>query len=269
MTDIRIMLHVTAGAEAAIEVAVQLLPLIVAGIAVLLSRRAGRRSPPPPPRVESIPFLKRKRDSAMTSQSPRPASGRSRRLNRASPPPKPSRRTPIVFGLSLAAAAVIVAGLILLMRMAGSDDAEVLTGVESFTITERNHVQVPVTYQQTPPVGGNHAPVWQNCGSYDAPISSEQAVHSMEHGAVWVTYRPDLDSGQGEALRQLARRQTFIISSPFPGLPAPVVASAWGRQLRLESADDPRLQQFLRRFRIGPQTPEPGAPCTGGRGTPK
>lgn len=205
----------------------------------------------------------------MTSQSPRAAPGRAPRRNRAAPPPKPSRRTPLVLGVSAVGAFVIIAGLVLWMRMRGSDDAANLTAVESFTVAERTHVQVPVTYQQTPPVGGNHAPVWQNCGFYDAPIPSEQAVHSMEHGAAWITYRPDLDGGQVQALQRVARSQTFVISSPFPGLPAPVIASAWGRQLRLERADDPRLQLFLSRFRVGPQTPEPGAPCTGGTGTPK
>jgi hypothetical protein len=46
-------------------------------------------------------------------------------------------------------------------------------------------------------------------------------------------------------------------------LSTPVVASAWGKQLRLKSVDDPKLQEFIRAYRKGPQTPEPGAPCTG------
>jgi hypothetical protein len=32
-------------------------------------------------------------------------------------------------------------------------------GVQSYEITERAHVQTPVTYAQTPPVGGRHAPI--------------------------------------------------------------------------------------------------------------
>jgi hypothetical protein len=93
-------------------------------------------------------------------------------------------------------------------------------------------------------------------------------VHSLEHGAVWITFHPDLPPDQVGALRRLAR-QTFVIASPFPDLPTPIVASAWGHQLRLPSATDPRLAQFVRYFRLGPQTPEPGAACTGGVGIPE
>jgi hypothetical protein len=46
------------------------------------------------------------------------------------------------------------------------------------------------------------------------------------------------------------------------------VASAWGYQVKLDSASDPRLEQFIRTFEQGPQTPEPGAACVGGTGTP-
>lgn len=141
-------------------------------------------------------------------------------------------------------------------------------GVQSFGVPSRIHVQTPVVYPQTPPVGGNHAPVWQNCGFYDAPIVKENGVHTLEHGAVWVTYQPALPADQRDVLRRLARGQTYILASPSPDLPAPVVASGWGRQLRLESADDPRLAEFVRTFRLGSQTPEPGAACSGGAGQP-
>lgn len=137
-------------------------------------------------------------------------------------------------------------------------------GVAQFSDLGNDHVDGAVAYVQVPPVGGDHAPVWQNCGFYTAPVRNEHAVHSLEHGAVWITYRPDLPADQIDILRRLAEEQTFVLVSPFPNLPAPVAASAWGHQLRLESADDPDLAQFVRAFRLGPQTPEPGAPCTGG-----
>ena len=144
-----------------------------------------------------------------------------------------------------------------------------LAGVQSFEVTERTHVQTPVAYPQTPPVGGNHAPIWQNCGFYDMPIANENAVHSLEHGAVWITYRADLPHNEIEALHQLARRQPYILVSPLPAGPAPVVASAWGHQLQLDSIRDPRLSQFIRTFRLGSQAPERGGPCTQGIGMPK
>ncbi|MDQ6909919.1 MAG: DUF3105 domain-containing protein [Actinomycetota bacterium] len=123
-------------------------------------------------------------------------------------------------------------------------------------------------YPQTPPVGGDHAPIWQDCGFYSKPIVAERGVHSMEHGAVWITYRPDLPPDQVSTLQKLATDQTFILVSPWPGLSAPVVASAWGKQVQLESATDPRLAELVRQFRQSPGAPEPGAACVGGATSP-
>jgi hypothetical protein len=135
---------------------------------------------------------------------------------------------------------------------------------KSFQNLDYDHVKGSVPYRQIPPVGGDHASLWQNCGFYPEPVRDETAVHSMEHGAVWITYRPGLPAGQVDRLRDLANNNTYVLVSLYPELPAPVVASAWGKQLRLDSAEDPRLKQFVNTFRQGPQTPEPGAHCMGG-----
>jgi hypothetical protein len=132
----------------------------------------------------------------------------------------------------------------------------------------RQHTEGDVDYEQTPPAGGEHNPVWQNAGFYPEPIRDENAVHTLEHGAVWITYRPDLPQGQVEQLRDIAQSQSCVLVSPYPELGAPIVASAWGKQMSLESADDPDLERFVRAYLQGEQTPEPGAACTGGVGEP-
>jgi hypothetical protein len=130
------------------------------------------------------------------------------------------------------------------------------------------HTTGNVDYEQSPPAGGPHNPVWQNCGFYDEPIRDENAVHSLEHGAVWITYSPDLPQDQVNELQTITQSQTYILTSPYSDLPdnAPVVASAWGKQVLLDGADDPDLESFINAYRQGPQTPEPGAVCTGGTG---
>lgn len=137
-----------------------------------------------------------------------------------------------------------------------------LEAVQNYDVAQ-GHVTTPVQYAQTPPVGGKHAPVWLNCGIYDEPVPDENAVHSLEHGAVWITYRPDLPADQVEQLRTIVP-DTYAILSPYPDLPAPVVASAWGHQLTLSGPDEALLTEFIRTYRQGPQTPEPGAACVGG-----
>jgi hypothetical protein len=169
-------------------------------------------------------------------------------------------------GTLILAIVIIVAAVFLIHRR---NATPTIAGVESFANLDRTHTSSPVTYPQSPPVGGPHNPVWQNCGYYSAPIANENGVHSLEHGAVWITYRPDLPADQLAALRKLTDGKTYVLVSPYPNLPASIVASAWGKQLKLDTPDDPRLSQFIKAYRQGPQTPEQGAACTGGTGVPQ
>ena len=137
-------------------------------------------------------------------------------------------------------------------------------GTQTFSGLEQTHVDTPVQYPQTPPVGGPHSPAWQTCAFYDKPILPERGVHSMEHGAVWITFSPDLPADQVAVLKSLQQSGREVLVTPFEGLPTPVVASAWGKQLQLPSATDERLEAFVSMFDDGPQTPELGTPCAGG-----
>lgn len=136
-----------------------------------------------------------------------------------------------------------------------------IAGIETFTVESAAHTEDPVTYPQDPPAGGPHAPAWQKCGAYDAPIRNENAVHSQEHGAVWITYQPDLPDTDVKALAKLAEHRSVLVS-PYPGLKDPVVVSAWGAQLRIDTADDPRIGAFIERY--AGKGPEPGASCDSG-----
>lgn len=136
-----------------------------------------------------------------------------------------------------------------------------IPGVQSFSGLTRNHTTSHIGYAQNPPVGGDHAPVWINCGTYTHPVNRWEAVHSLEHGAVWVTYRPDLPQSQVDALTKQAASHPYELLSPYPGLPAPVVASAWGKQLKMNNAADARLPVFLQAYLQGKQTPNRAPPA--------
>lgn len=146
------------------------------------------------------------------------------------------------------------------------------TGVKEYAYASGQHLTKDepqtVQYTESPPVGGKHDSVWQNCGYYPQPIRNENAVHSLEHGAVWITYRPDLPQDQVDKLKKLAKDQTFVLVSPYANQKEAVVMSGWNTQLRLDDMSDKRFDQFVQYYRQGPQTPERGAACTGGTGTP-
>jgi len=131
-----------------------------------------------------------------------------------------------------------------------------------------NHVTTVVDYPQDPPAGGDHAAAWLNCGVYTDPVPNENAVHSLEHGAVWLTYDPALPADQVATLQQFAEQNSYVIVSPYEGLSSPVVASSWGYQLEVDSADDERLPVFVRKYLLNPELPEVGALCSNGVGTP-
>ena len=163
---------------------------------------------------------------------------------------------------------VIVVGALLYFQNQSANNGNI-SGVVTYSNLARTHVTGTINYPQVPPVGGPHNPVWQNCGIYTSPVPNENAVHSMEHGAVWITYQPSLSTSDIQTLQNLVRGHSYVILSPYTGLPSPVVASAWGVQLKVNSANDPRIAQFITKYEQGPQTQEPGAACTGGNGTPQ
>jgi len=147
-------------------------------------------------------------------------------------------------------------------------------GTEVFAEPNHHHVTGTVRYNRTPPAGGPHNDVWLNCGVYSRPVRNEYAVHSLEHGAVWITYAPGLPSAGVARLRRFVRShyvgsERYLILSPYPGLPASVVASAWGAQLRLSGPGDSRLAAFVSHFAGGNQGGEQGGPCSGGTGSPR
>ncbi len=141
-------------------------------------------------------------------------------------------------------------------------------GIQVYPATTNATVKGPIEYDREPPTNGDHDPLWQNCGFYERPIEDRHAVHSMDHGVVWITYRPNLPAGQLKELRSYGDER-YVLISPYPGQDVPVIATSWRVQLELRGADDPRLRQFVDQFRISELAPLSGNRCTGGVGAPQ
>ena len=141
-------------------------------------------------------------------------------------------------------------------------------GIEVYPATTNRSIEGPIHYDRQPPTNGDHAPIWLNCGFYERPVQNRFAVHSLDHGVVWITYRPDLPSGQIDKLRPYGE-ENYVIVSPYPGQDAPVISTSWRVQLELHGADDPRLRQFVDQFKISELAPLSGNRCVGGGGHPE
>lgn len=212
----------------------------------------------PPPTKAKKPTVKEQR-----------AAERQRKLEEFRRREAKSRRNRLIaiWGGSIAAAVVVgllITSIVLTpqaARYSAGGDGATVEGVETFENTS-NHVEGAVEYPQTPPAGGEHNPAWLNCGVYDQPVPNENAVHSLEHGAIWVTYDPSLSDADLETLKSQLP-STYIVLSPFDDLPSPIVLSGWNTQLQVDDADDPRIPEFLEEYWQSQNVPEPGALCTG------
>ncbi|WP_189316325.1 DUF3105 domain-containing protein [Streptomyces brasiliensis] len=191
------------------------------------------------------------------------------------------RNRALTIGASVVVVAGLVVGGVVLVRSQSDSDKDSAAsdskgsghfvtdadGVKTWSgDLSRTHVTTSVTYPMHPPVGGNHNPVWLNCNGdvYTSPVKDENAVHSLEHGAVWVTYTDKAPKADVDALAAKVKQTPYSLMSPYQDQASPLMLSAWGHQLAVKSASDPAVDKFFSTYVQGKQTPEPGASCTGG-----
>ena len=144
-------------------------------------------------------------------------------------------------------------------------EAMAIKGVTYRVEAQHTHVPGTIKYDASPPIGGNHDQYWANCNgvAYDHQLANENAVHMLEHGAVWITYNPSLAKSEVDKLKTYVEGQDRLAMSPYAGLKTPISLQSWGYQLFLNSASDPRIAQFISTLKYNSKTtPEPGASCT-------
>ncbi|MGH3612151.1 MAG: DUF3105 domain-containing protein [Pseudonocardia sp.] len=147
------------------------------------------------------------------------------------------------------------------------DPSRRIPGVEVQTYQGAYHVapDQAVAYTHSPPFGGAHDSYWAACNGvvFADPVRSENLVHSLEHGAVWITYDPDRATPAALAtLRSKVEAKPYMVMSPYPGLSRPISLQSWGHQLMVTDADDVRIDQFITALRLNPYTyPELSASC--------
>ncbi|MDN5895345.1 MAG: DUF3105 domain-containing protein [Nocardioides sp.] len=144
----------------------------------------------------------------------------------------------------------------------GADSTSTDRGVREYDVGDKSHTSDEVDYPQSPPVGGQHDPEWEECGVYERPLREENVVHALEHGTVWITYQSNLSGVDVAALADILPDEGIL--SPYDDQDAPVVITVWGRQLSLDGVNADRLNGFVDDFGHGETAPEPMASCHGG-----
>ena len=186
----------------------------------------------------------------------------------------------LTIGASVAVVAALVVGAVVIVQSRDDDSSTASDsknpghwttgkdGVKTWSAKlSQTHVTKRVKYPMTPPAGGDHNAVWQNCNGdvYSKPLDDMNAVHSLEHGAVWVTYTDKAKKSDVDALATKVKATPYTLMSPYEGQAAPIMLTAWGHQRTVTGADDPNVAKFFEKYVQGEQTPEKGAVCTGGK----
>ncbi|WP_329339875.1 DUF3105 domain-containing protein [Streptomyces sp. NBC_00663] len=185
----------------------------------------------------------------------------------------------LTIGASVAVVAALVVGAVVLVQSQDDDSTASDSktpghwtmgkdGVKTWSAKlSQTHVTKTVKYPMTPPAGGDHNAVWQNCNGdvYTKALDNMNAVHSLEHGAVWVTYTSKAKKADVEALAAKVKATPYTLMSPYEDQADPIMLTAWGHQRTVTSASDPNVAKFFEKYVQGEQTPEKGAVCTGGK----
>lgn len=97
------------------------------------------------------------------------------------------------------------------------------------------------TYAADPPTSGPHVAGPGLRGVQAEPLRRVVQVGVLEEGKVLVQYRPD--GGDPAPLLALASDQ--VVVAPNPGLPSPVIATAWRHRLTCSAVDPTEVASFV------------------------
>jgi hypothetical protein len=144
---------------------------------------------------------------------------------------------------------IIIAGLI---YMAGRPKQVNLMGDEIPDLG-REHIgrgENHPEYNSNPPSSGWHYAEPASWGFYDRELEDEQVVHNLEHGAVWITFKPDIDQATKDAIKRLVERYSSkVIATARSKNDTPLALVSWGRVMKMESFDKDQALEFVKRNR--------------------
>jgi hypothetical protein len=221
---------------------------------------------------------RRARGGSSASRSGTKTSARPTGKGRTRPPTQVVTQPRRPWGLIIAAVVVVLFGVgaityaTVQVHKSNADrvtSPDQISGIKTYDYAAgQQHVSTPVTYTESPPVGGPHDPYWADCTGtvYSVDIRHENAVHALEHGAVWIAYNPDeVSQADIDKLSALVDGQSGRLMSPYAGLDSPISVQSWNHQLKLDSASDKRIKQFADLMTFNSEVkghyPEIGASC--------
>lgn len=169
-------------------------------------------------------------------------------------------RIPVIFWIVLVTVLVFAGGLFIVLKTQGTGEnpgqvksAKLLPGVAEFESQGAVHISPGTphdTYNSNPPTSGWHYVNPAGWGVYENQLADETLIHNLEHGGIWISYKPDLPNDQKAKLTEIAKRyRSKVILEPRAQNDAPIALAAWQRLLKLDTADEQRIVEFIANYK--------------------
>ncbi len=156
-------------------------------------------------------------------------------------------------------AVVVVFAIIFRTPLGFESSDDPLLG-EAVSFPTSNHVPDGSLGPNPPltPAGGPHYVQPLRAGIYEQQIPDGNAIHSLEHGMVWISYQPDeVTAPTFETIEGIASDfGRDVILSPRVENSSPIIVVSWGRRLVMEDVDEQLVRDFITTNRN--RSPEPG-----------
>lgn len=111
-----------------------------------------------------------------------------------------------------------------------------------------------VEYNSNPPTSGNHWSEPLADGIYNTEKPDEAIVHSLEHGRVWVSYKPSIPEQTKKTLEELLKKYGGTVLTPRSANDMDIALAAWNRLDTFSlnpdgTVDEQRITDFINRWR--------------------
>lgn len=140
----------------------------------------------------------------------------------------------------------------------GNEGKNLVTIGEVFENQGQTHIkpgEAHPPYNSNPPTSGWHWIQPADWGVYNKPLVDEQAVHNLEHGGIWISYK-NIDIATEASLGKIAKANSgSVIISPRDANDAKIVLASWTRLERLDSYDEAKILGFIKANKN--KSPEP------------
>ncbi len=162
--------------------------------------------------------------------------------------------TKVIGGIALAVIVILIGGLWLLTVQSSKEQTNLAKPLMGDEISDLGRGHIPdgtqLQFDSNPPTSGQHYDKWITRGIYDKPQPDGNLVHSLEHGAVILSYKVDLPNEDVEKIKSVFSSVSVSkkIMVPRDNLDVPVALTSWGRLLKLQTIDatsEAKIKEFM------------------------